>query len=167
MTDFPNLSPNERLILGELYNGARRGLDLVKASGGRLTRRTVYVTLAGMDARGYLRSRQIEDGTTCRWLPLREFFLTPLGRRVFEALEPARHRMNDDEVDGVPPCPECPAGADEPCTVCRRRAEEASWENTLENERQRAEKLTDKKGRAWSERRAYDEDWSAMMNRKG
>lgn len=53
-----HLAPNEALIL-EIMNGEVEmfGLQIVEASGGKLTRQSIYVTLSRMEAKGFITSR--------------------------------------------------------------------------------------------------------------
>jgi DNA-binding PadR family transcriptional regulator len=83
---LPLLSTKETLIL-ELLTAAREsyGLQLVEASGGRLKRGTVYVTLGRMEERGYVSSRAEEPRPGAIGLPRRLYRPTALGRRVLEA----------------------------------------------------------------------------------
>jgi DNA-binding PadR family transcriptional regulator len=78
-------SRKESLVLellaagGELY-----GLQLVEASGGRLKRGTVYVTLSRMEEKGYISSR-LDESAGLAGLPRRRYKPTALGRRLREA----------------------------------------------------------------------------------
>src|SRR5438093_11715774 len=80
------LPAKQELIL-ELLIGRREmyGLELVAASGGRLKRGTVYVTLARMEEKGYVRSHLEDAPPDAGGLPRRVYEATPLGRRVLEA----------------------------------------------------------------------------------
>jgi DNA-binding PadR family transcriptional regulator len=56
--DMPTLSGKEHLILQMLIGaGEMYGLEMVKGSGGKLARGTVYVTLSRMEEKGYVESR--------------------------------------------------------------------------------------------------------------
>ena len=60
--DLPRLSKTEYLILDLLRaRGEKFGLEMVKDSGGRLKRGTIYVTLGRMGEKGYVTSRQEKD----------------------------------------------------------------------------------------------------------
>jgi DNA-binding PadR family transcriptional regulator len=86
MTHPPRLPPKEALILDLLADaGESYGLELVEASGGRLKRGTVYVTLGRLVEKGYLTSAQAEPVPGAIGLPRRLYRLTPLGRRAREA----------------------------------------------------------------------------------
>ena len=61
------------------------GLELVAASKGSLKRGTVYVTLARMEAKGYVSSRQESKSPHSIGLPRRLYRITPLGSRVRDA----------------------------------------------------------------------------------
>ena len=82
----PTLPAAEQLILELLTDEAEQyGLQLVAASGGRLKRGTVYVTLGRLEAKGYIGSR-LEDGEPSHGgLRRRLYVVTPLGRRVLRA----------------------------------------------------------------------------------
>jgi DNA-binding PadR family transcriptional regulator len=92
MKRLPNLSEKERLIIELLLGSADRelyGLELVRASRGKLKRGTVYVTLARMTDKGLVTSREIrEEGQA--GLPRRAFQVTGVGQRAFQAWELAR-----------------------------------------------------------------------------
>lgn len=64
---------------GELY-----GLELVAASGGRLKRGTVYVTLGRMEEKGFIASRLEDAPREAGGLSRRVYHATPLGRRVLQ-----------------------------------------------------------------------------------
>jgi hypothetical protein len=84
--DLPRLSTIEAEILELL--AVRRpmyGLELVEASDGRLKRGTVYVTLARMERKGYVRSEQEAKAPTAIGLPRRMYRIAPLGARVRDA----------------------------------------------------------------------------------
>ena len=53
---LPSMSATESLILEQLRDRERYGLELVEASNGRLKRGSVYVTLARMEAKGFVTS---------------------------------------------------------------------------------------------------------------
>jgi DNA-binding PadR family transcriptional regulator len=83
----PRLSAKEQLIL-ELLIGRREamyGLELVGASRGRLKRGTVYVTLARMEDKGLVASRQEDAPAEAGGLPRRLYTPTALGRRLVDA----------------------------------------------------------------------------------
>jgi PadR family transcriptional regulator PadR len=89
----PTLPPKEALILELLIqnnepngqNNELYGLQLVAASGRRLKRGTVYVTLGRMEEKGYIRSRLEPAPPEVGGLPRRMYSATPLGRRVLTA----------------------------------------------------------------------------------
>ncbi len=82
----PSLPPKEALIL-ELLTRANGmyGLELVAASGRRLKRGTVYVTLGRMEEKGYVRARSEPAPPDVGGLPRRIYEVTPYGRRVLTA----------------------------------------------------------------------------------
>jgi DNA-binding PadR family transcriptional regulator len=76
----------EQLILQLLTaDGEQYGLQLVAASGGRLKRGTVYVTLGRLEAKGYIASRPEAGEPAHGGLRRRLYVVTPLGRRVLRA----------------------------------------------------------------------------------
>ena len=80
----PRLSRTDALVLDLLIEHERYGLELVAASGGRLKRGTVYVTLGRMEQKGLVLSRQ-EHTQGTPGLPRRLYRLSALGRRVHAA----------------------------------------------------------------------------------
>lgn len=91
---LPRLSAIESLIL-DLLDDAREmyGLELVEASRDRIKRGTVYVTLARMEEKGYVSSRQEARGPGAIGLPRRMYRVTPLGARVRGAWAVARRTL--------------------------------------------------------------------------
>lgn len=85
---IPTLSAKEALIL-ELFllkpTTEMYGLELVKNSGGRIKRGTVYVTLSRMADKGYVESRQEEPQQGAIGLPRRLYKTTGYGQKVYEA----------------------------------------------------------------------------------
>ena len=83
---IPSLPRTERLILELLVsNGEMFGLQLVAASGGRLKRGSVYVTLGRMQQKGFIASQQEERPPGAIGLPRRLYRPTPLGERALRA----------------------------------------------------------------------------------
>ena len=83
---LPRLSATEHLILELLLeHGQLFGLALVTASGGRLKRGTVYVTLGRMEEKGYLDSRQEPQNEGAIGLPRRLYTPTGHALRVLAA----------------------------------------------------------------------------------
>jgi len=77
------LPAKERLILELLSStGPLFGMRLVELSDGQLKRGTVYVTLARMEAKGYLQSEQEEAVPAAIGLPRRIYRTTPRGEHV-------------------------------------------------------------------------------------
>ena len=75
------LPPTEQHILSLLSEGGSSyGLQLVHASGGRLKRGGIYVTLGRMEEKGLVSSIRQDDAR-------RIYDLTGLGRRAIAALE--------------------------------------------------------------------------------
>ena len=82
----PTLPPKESLILELLVHEREMyGLELVAASGKRLKRGTVYVTLGRMEEKGYILSRLEPAAPDAGGLPRRVYRATALGRRVLDA----------------------------------------------------------------------------------
>ena len=70
----------------ELLRGRERyGLELVDASNGSLKRGSVYVTLARMEEKGFVESRQEEREPGVSGLPRRLYRATSYGRKVHGA----------------------------------------------------------------------------------
>jgi DNA-binding PadR family transcriptional regulator len=63
----------------------RFGLELIEQSEGRLKRGSVYVTLARMEAKGFVQSRQEERAAGAIGLPRRLYTPTPYGLKVRDA----------------------------------------------------------------------------------
>ena len=92
--DLPRLSAIETLILDLLAEEREMyGLELVEASKQRIKRGTVYVTLARMEQKGYVGSRQEARGSGAIGLPRRMYRVTPFGARVREAWALARRTL--------------------------------------------------------------------------
>lgn len=93
-------SPKELLIL-EMLAGKKEmyGLEMVQASGGKLARGTIYVTLMRMDEKGYVTSRQIKEENVSG-LPKRVFSITGLGQRALSATRQAQMVLGGAEVLG-------------------------------------------------------------------
>ncbi len=73
------LSDRDLLFLKLLHQGARYGLELVRASNGRLKRGTVYVALSDLEERGYVESVPGPPGLHAR----RMYLLSDRGRRAW------------------------------------------------------------------------------------
>jgi PadR family transcriptional regulator, regulatory protein PadR len=96
MFDLPSLSKKEQLILGLLLgDGVRErfGLEMVEASGGKLKRGTIYVTLQRMEEKGFIESRQEERTAPEIGIPRRLYKATGHGQRVFNAYQLASQAM--------------------------------------------------------------------------
>ena len=78
----------------ELLRGAERyGLELVDASGGTLKRGSVYVTLARMEEKGFIESRQEERTARTSGMPRRLYRATPYGLKVHDAFSLLREAL--------------------------------------------------------------------------
>ena len=82
---LPSMSRTESLVMELLRGRERYGLELVDASEGALKRGSVYVTLARMEEKGFVESRQEERGQGSSGLPRRLYRATPYGRKVHGA----------------------------------------------------------------------------------
>ena len=84
---FPSISPTESLVLDLLEGGACFGLQLVEVSGGRLKRGSVYVTLARMEAKGFVESQQEIREPATAGIPRRLYKPTAYGLKVRDAYQ--------------------------------------------------------------------------------
>ena len=83
---LPTLSGKERIVLEIMVGaGAKYGLQLVEESRGRLKRGTVYVTLARMEDKGFVESRQEKTTRSPDAIARRMYHSTGHGRRVLDA----------------------------------------------------------------------------------
>lgn len=85
MSHFP--SSNERIVLELLRDQPRGlyGLELVDASGGRLKRGSIYVTLGRMVEKGFVSQRVLETERAQPGLPRPVYRITALGERALQA----------------------------------------------------------------------------------
>ncbi|MBZ5659046.1 MAG: PadR family transcriptional regulator [Acidobacteriia bacterium] len=81
----------------ELY-----GLELVRESGSRLKRGTVYVTLGRLEDKGFIESRE-DNQPNVSGLPRRLYKVTGYGQRVFALLQQVQElkRLAPVRLDGV------------------------------------------------------------------
>ena len=91
---LPSISTTESMILDLLEERTRFGLELVDASGGRLKRGSVYVTLARMEAKGFVQSEQEERQPGAIGLPRRLYRATPYGVKVRDAYRILRNALS-------------------------------------------------------------------------
>ena len=89
-----SMSATEALLLDLMGGGERFGLELVATSGGRVKRGSVYVTLARMEAKGFVESRQEERAAGAIGLPRRLYKATPYGATVREAYQSLQQAIN-------------------------------------------------------------------------
>lgn len=88
MDQIPRLSAIEMIILKLLLDHPQAyGLQLVKASGGKLKRGTIYVTLNRMREKGYVESRRESLSPNSGLPPRRLYWVTDHGLRVLQAWE--------------------------------------------------------------------------------
>ena len=72
-------------MLDLLESSERYGLELVEASGGRLKRGSIYVTLGRMEVKGFVASRQEDRPAGAIGLPRRLYRPTAYGLKVRDA----------------------------------------------------------------------------------
>ena len=89
----PSMSATEALLLDLMGGGERFGLELVATSGGRVKRGSVYVTLARMEAKGFVESRQEDRAPGAIGLPRRLYRATPYGLKVRDAYRLLREAL--------------------------------------------------------------------------
>jgi PadR family transcriptional regulator, regulatory protein PadR len=87
------ISSRECLVLEQLRDGEKYGLELVAASRGALKRGTVYVTLGRMERKGFVTSRQEAQGAGAIGLPRRLYRATAYGLKVLEAYQLLREAL--------------------------------------------------------------------------
>ena len=90
---LPSISSRECLVLEQLHDGEKYGLELVAASGGALKRGTVYVTLGRMERKGFVESRQERQPAGAIGLPRRLYSATTYGLKVLEAYQLLREAL--------------------------------------------------------------------------
>src|SRR5215203_1842588 len=90
---LPSISSTESLLLDLLEHRERFGLELVEASGGKVKRGSVYVTLARMEAKGFVDSRQEDRPAGVIGLPRRLYRSTPYGLKVRDAYQTLREAL--------------------------------------------------------------------------
>ena len=90
---LPSISRIECLVLDQLRDGEKYGLELVEASHGRLKRGTVYVTLGRMERKGFVESRQEARPPGAIGLPRRLYTATAYGVKVLEAYQLLREAL--------------------------------------------------------------------------
>lgn len=90
---LPSISSTESLVLDLLESSERYGLELVDASGGRLKRGTIYVTLGRMETKGFVSSRQEDRAPGAIGLPRRLYRPTAYGLKVRDAYRLLREAL--------------------------------------------------------------------------
>jgi PadR family transcriptional regulator, regulatory protein PadR len=90
---LPSISASESLVLDLLEQRERYGLELIEASGSRLKRGSIYVTLGRMEAKGFVTSRQEERPAGAIGLPRRLYRATPYGLKVRDAYQLLREAL--------------------------------------------------------------------------
>ena len=79
------MSRTESLIMTILGHRDRYGLELVDASAGALKRGSIYVTLARMEEKGFVESRQEARPAKAGGVPRRIYRATEYGLKVHDA----------------------------------------------------------------------------------
>ncbi len=84
---LPPLPATEQLILELLVTSGNEmfGLELIEASGGRLKRGTIYVTLQRMSKKGLVESREEARAAPEIGIPRRLYIASGFGMRVLRA----------------------------------------------------------------------------------
>jgi DNA-binding PadR family transcriptional regulator len=90
---LPTMSAVESLVIELLGNRDRYGLELVEASGRKLKRGTVYVTLTRMESKGFIESWQEEPRAGAIGLPRRMYRVTTYGLKVHRAYSLLREAL--------------------------------------------------------------------------
>lgn len=90
---LPSISGRECLVLEQLRNGDKYGLELVAGSRGALKRGTVYVTLGRMEQKGFVESRQEAQRAGAIGLPRRLYRATAYGLKVLDAYQLLRDAL--------------------------------------------------------------------------
>ena len=98
---FPRISHKEELVFDLLGAKERYGLELVRNSGGKLKRGTVYVTLQRMEEKGLIESYVKEKPPTESGIPRRLYRVTGHGVRVWNAHQAAVAVMAGAIGEGV------------------------------------------------------------------
>jgi DNA-binding PadR family transcriptional regulator len=80
----PFASTTEILVMSLLQAGEKYGLELIRESGGKLKRGTVYITLGRLEERGLVLSR-IDKKAINPGLPRPRYRLTEAGERMLQA----------------------------------------------------------------------------------
>lgn len=93
-TTLPTFPSKELLVLELLAeNGQMFGLEMVRASNGRLKRGTVYVTLGRLADKGWVESEQEPRHPGAIGLPRRLYRITRQGLRALEAVALVRKTL--------------------------------------------------------------------------
>lgn len=90
---MPSMSRTESLVMELLRGRDRYGLELVDASSGTLKRGSVYVTLARMEEKGFVESRQESKPQPSGGVPRRLYRATEYGLKVHDAFSLLRDAL--------------------------------------------------------------------------
>lgn len=94
-------SGNELRVLRLLRDGGEQyGLELVEASGGKLGRAGIYVTLSRMEEKGFVKRAMPKPPELHPGMPRPRYSLTALGERAYRA---ACAALSELEADWVSP----------------------------------------------------------------
>jgi DNA-binding PadR family transcriptional regulator len=91
--EVPTLSAKEGIVLDLLLRNPATemyGLELVRESGRKLARGTIYVTLSRMEDKQFVQSRLEERQPNVSGMPRRLYRATGYGQKVYEAWQLAR-----------------------------------------------------------------------------
>ena len=100
-THVLRISQKEALIFEMLGANECYGLELVRNSGGKLKRGTVYVTLQRMEDKGLIESFVKEKPPTESGIPRRMYRVTGHGAQVWHAYQAAAAVMAEAIGEGV------------------------------------------------------------------
>jgi DNA-binding PadR family transcriptional regulator len=90
---LPSISETESLLLDMHDERERYGHELADTSEGRIRLGTVYVTLARMEAKGFVESRQEDRAAGSVGMPRRLYRATPYGLKVRDAYRLLREAL--------------------------------------------------------------------------
>ena len=90
----PSLTPKEAQVLRALKNGGEQyGLELVKNSGGKLKRGTIYVVLGQLEDKGFIECRLEPKHEKAIGKPRRLYQINGAGERVLAQVELIASRL--------------------------------------------------------------------------
>ncbi|SRR6266508_3315422 len=97
---IPKMSDTEALIIGMLIDSDKEmfGLEMIEASGGKLKRGTIYVTLQRMADKGFVESREEPRTNPEIGIPRRLYRASGLGLKIYAAREAYTKALNNTEA---------------------------------------------------------------------